>query len=308
MLRSYRLLIAAVVGLAVQPIGEGSYAQDRASNGEAKPQEAPGVIAPFDLAPLNERLESIDESIEALKAGPESADENRRAEGDLKAQEDMAKWAFWMLVATSASVAVSAAGVGLIVFTLRQNKRSMRIALSGVRRASQSVRVAQQTARRELRAYVFGHPKNVHVSGKTLVSVTLTVRNHGSTPASNVGMKGGVNIYPYPLPNEVIIDFPEVDMTTQTLPPGAEFPAKIAVNRTATAIDEQRLRAGTHRLYAFAVIKYRDAFGHERTTKTCSAMDGPTFMELVDLSVQGIQGTANHDDAWQFSSRYNDWT
>lgn len=307
MLRSHRVLIAAVVGLTLQPIRDGCHAETSTSKSQQLIQ-APQPVEPLDLAPLNEHLDRIHKSIEALKAPPESLDENRRAEGDLKAQQDMADWAKWMAYVTGVSVLVSLGGVGLVFVTLRQNRRAMRIALAGVRRASQSVRVAEQTARRELRAYVFGHPKNVHISGTTLVSVTLALSNHGSTPASKIGMKGGVNIYPYPLPADVQIPFPQVEETTQTLPPGAEFPARIDVNRVVALIDDQRLRAGTHRLYAFAVIKYRDAFGHERTTKICSAMHGPTFMSLVDLSVHGREGAVNHDDAWQFSARYNDWT
>lgn len=121
-------------------------------------------------------------------------------------------------------------------------------------------------------------------------------------------MRGAVNIYPYPLPPDFDIPFPEVEETTQNLAPHTEFPAKINVGRHVTDIDERRLRAGTHRVYALAVISYKDAFEEVRESKVCSSTDGPTFMQAVDMSRQGGTGSLSHDDAWEFSARYNDWT
>ena len=150
MSRSYWLLIASIVGLA-QPVGYRCHAQTGASQGKAEPQQAPQVIVRPDLAPLNERLERIDKSIEGLQPKPETADEYRRAEGDLNAQEKMAVWAEWMFYATAASVVVSALGVGLIILTLRQNKKAMGIAITAADAANRAAEVE--------RGFVFVRPE-----------------------------------------------------------------------------------------------------------------------------------------------------
>ncbi len=54
-------------------------------------------------------------------SGPPSGEEEKREKDDLKAQQDMARWAFWMFMAT-------VAGVGLIGWTLDETRKAARFA------------------------------------------------------------------------------------------------------------------------------------------------------------------------------------
>jgi hypothetical protein len=60
---------------------------------------------------------------EAQHTNPRGYRENERADRDLRAQEEMADWAFWVMALTGATVAVTFAGVLLVGFTLLETKR-----------------------------------------------------------------------------------------------------------------------------------------------------------------------------------------
>lgn len=189
------MFVFAVVGLAIQPIADRCHAESDARQGGEVPKKdvQPYPVAPPDLSPLYERLERIDKSIEALKPSPETADEYRRAEGDLKAQKDMADWARVMAYVTGASVVVSALGVGLIVLTLRQNKRSLRIALAGVRRSSAAIRETKRIGEAQARAYLSVIRADLELDRRPrihpqidAIELYLTFHNSGATPAINV--------------------------------------------------------------------------------------------------------------------------
>lgn len=197
---------------------------------------------------------------------------------------DAAEWGFYILVTT-------------LVFTA-----------FAVVAAWKTLQLSRKTSTAQLRAYVFARPTNITLNAGLLESVTLAIRNNGATPAASIGMRGGVAIRPWPLPDGEKLDFPEVRETTQNLAPQAEYPAEIKVGQPITQDAANKLAAGTHRLYALATISYRDVFGDLHTTKLCSGMDGPTFIAALTRSTTGAPGTVQHDTAWNFSHRYNDWT
>lgn len=190
------LLIIAVIGLALQLIGDRSYAQTSTRQSGDIPEKAlqPHPVQPLDLAPINERLERINKAVETLKLTPESPDEYRRAEGDLKAQQDMAEYAMLMTIATGVSVLISAAGVALLLVTLRQNRGAIRIALTGLNRTNRAVRLAERQLIADTRPWIKVEAELVgplafvldganRVQG--LIDIRFTLTNIGKTPALN---------------------------------------------------------------------------------------------------------------------------
>lgn len=254
MFRSGWLPVFALIGLALQPIGQGSYAQERGAKSETEPQQAPQVIAPLNLTPLYERLERIDRSIEALKASPESSDEHRRAESDLKAQQDMAQWAKWMTIVTGMSVVVSSIGVAAVVITLRQNAKSLRIAAMGAKRASQSIRLTKETAQRQLRAYLCTTSVGIRrLDGMpNTLTCTLEVFNSGQTPA-------------YELISSLSFDFKAVG-AAKKLPGCATVGAqtKTLINVHSPDIEQSDMKlvlTGQKKMRLWGRLDYKDAFG-----------------------------------------------
>jgi hypothetical protein len=254
MLRSHRLLITALVGLALQPIGDWCHAQTGSPNSQQQPAQRAEPVAPLDLAPINQSLNRIHKSIEALKAAPESPDEYRRAEGDLIAQEEMARWAMWMTIATIASVLVSGVGVVAVIVTLRQNAHNTRIAMMGVKRSSQSIRLAKDTARRQLRAYIGIRSADIQrIEGiQPKLSCKLEAFNSGQTPA-------------YALVSKISFDLEEKGEPKKlagVATVGAQTPTFIDVYSPEMegAIIKQ-VMIGVRPMRLWGRIDYKDAFG-----------------------------------------------
>lgn len=203
-----RLKIAAMLaGLTACPIANTCHAQVQ---GEHQPQVQGPTVLP-DLAPLYERLERIDRSIEGLRPRIDPS-EQRRAERDLKAQEEMARWARWMTVIAVVSGAISAFGVGFILLTLRQNRSAIRIAMESVRIAERQLIADSRpwvTVDAELVGPVcFVKDGNGHVQGSLIVNFTL--RNIGKTPALNVLTYARAIASPFDAPTKLRDQFGDV--------------------------------------------------------------------------------------------------
>jgi hypothetical protein len=283
MSRSNWLPVTALVGLALQPVGNCSYAQTGAANSKQQPQQTPQIVAPLDLAPLNERLERIDKSIEALQPKPETADENRRAEGDLKAQQDMAWWAKWMTIATGLSVFVSALGVGLIVLTLRQNKRAMRIALAGAKSASRSVRVAKQAADASSaleRGYVFVKPEyNIGLRSPRpgalideslpYFSASSEIRNYGRTPIILRTFESAVDLLSKPSEPDNTLPMPVILFPGgRVLEAGQKWNSSSASTTPITGSDWRiTVDEGVAFVWYYGKVTYEDVLGNIRFTR-----------------------------------------
>ncbi|MER9338557.1 hypothetical protein NKJ06_32235 [Mesorhizobium sp. M0293] len=124
------------------------------------------------------------EIFNCLKEQIETAREPSRAEEDVGAQKEMARWALWMLIITGvlglASVLVGLVGIFLIRDTLATNKEATDAAKAAVAHAS-------QTAKLELRAYLTVEPAGVdQLIGRAEVIGKVRLRNVGRLPARKV--------------------------------------------------------------------------------------------------------------------------
>jgi hypothetical protein len=125
---------------------------------------------------------------------------------------------------------------------------------------------AEDTARRQLRAYVFvvDVAPGSGVQPPLAVSYRLTLKNSGQTPAYDVRIRGRLALVPPgqapPVPTE-----PLERTSRVVIAPGAVV---YHDTRTPTTGSEEWavLQAQTHDVYLSGVIWYRDAFGTERHT------------------------------------------
>ena len=101
-------------------------------------------------APTPSRLQSdvsrIARALEEANRHPGAAAEIQRAKENLKAQQDTAKWAAWMLLVGSVEAGITFIGVVLVGFTLAATRKA-----AGA--ARDTVTAMDTTAKRELRAY-----------------------------------------------------------------------------------------------------------------------------------------------------------
>lgn len=159
-----------------------------------------------DAAPEQERALELLAPIQGIEAAiRDLVAEQRRAAGeepdeheirDLKAQEEMARSAFWMLVAAWASVALTLIGVLLIWRTLKATREAANYAKSAsdaawetVDQAKQATAAALQTVQADRAWMLYNHTMGVpngdrEDPDKTIgFEFTMLFRNSGRSPA-----------------------------------------------------------------------------------------------------------------------------
>lgn len=164
-----------------------------------------------DSAPLLTAIQSIEAAIRELVAEEDKvAAEQRDAldQADLRAQESMALWAFWMFVASAFSVFLTGVGVLLIWRTLIYTRDAAQYAKvaadhagAGVKEAKKATVAARDTVTvtrdlgmAQLRPYIFCKSASYTLT-KESMDVQLELGNVGISPAGEVRIvgKGTIN-------------------------------------------------------------------------------------------------------------------
>jgi hypothetical protein len=146
---------------------------------------------------------------------PDRYRENERADRDLRAQEEMADWAFWVMILTGATVAVTCAGVILVGFTLLETKRlrgeaekTTRAAMAAVtssdRAADATVRAANSAADANDQARTFFvEQQRARLSVDAAVSKVSWEGENAqfeiAIKVDNTGHSNAENVLPHPL-------------------------------------------------------------------------------------------------------------
>lgn len=290
MFRSYWLIFITVVGLGY-PINDGPYAQERPA--DARKQQL--KQDPVDLVPLQHAINRITRAIEALKENPDSEVEQKRAEDDLGAQKEMALWAFWMFIAASVGVALTAAGIILIWRTLVHTARAavhtegmLREAEKTTSAANAAIATANESSERQLRAYVQAQAPTIidFTVGKAPL-IKYWASNTGQTPARRFRHKTGWcfvedpdtfpvrGIFPFNLKGSVI----EIG--------GGDRSQQYTFLPTVRQDIFDAVRNGGKCILFFGVISYRDIFGRNRRSvfRYClrqgAVLEGPIGAPLI---------------------------
>ncbi len=218
---------------------------------------------------------------------------------DLSAQWVSGESARRMVFLTAFQVIFGVAGLIALIVSLNLNRAA---ALS----AQRAVDITEDTAKKELRAYISASPRDVYFFGVTTKSeMTWRIVNHGQTPANHVTQIGRVDIFPYPLPPDFV--FPPI--TAQhanpfTLHPTMEMFCSGVADRSFTATEIAAITKpnGNQRLHLYGEIKYRDIYGEEHITRFCSHVGTKNLAQIsqdrrvtpaVDIDFH-IAGTGNH--------------
>lgn len=248
MFRAGVILVAAMLLIAATPIQSTPVSDPRPKNSHPTNQEATG-----DNQEAGNRASAgaavINEPTYYLQPAP-------KPEND---EPFYKQWDFWV---ASATLALVAATLALAVPAW--------LGLNDARDAHQ----------RELRAYVWLRGKAIHDMevGRT-PRVEIEIRNSGRTPAYNMNVRAGAIVYPFPLPPDT--PFPPIGAggsnSRIVLHPGAEPPFIAYALWSGTApldpVQRNHLVSGAAvRLFVFASIEYQDAFGEDRETKACFAV------------------------------------
>jgi hypothetical protein len=164
--------------------------------------------------------------------------------------------------------------VSAAIFTARQaylTNKQLRV-------ARDTLAVTQDTARRQLRAYIF--PRQLELTGlspTTLATAHQEVRNAGQTPAYAASAIGGIAIRPYPIPENANFTItPSHNETVYAvINPGATIHGFLDADVIFNADAIDKIKDGlTFRVYVYGSITYKDAFLIDHHSNFCFSYFG----------------------------------
>jgi hypothetical protein len=147
---------------------------------------------------------------------------------------------------------------------IETNKKLAEATQQSADAASDSVKLTKETAESQLRAYVFADALEIRKFGTNEpLEGWLFLKNSGATPA--YGLERGAKLMYTRFP---ATEFDEIEWSGtegHLAPHGEVFFGPIPLPRALTAVETSNVIAGTHAIYLFGKIRYRDAFGHQRS-------------------------------------------
>lgn len=194
------------------------------------------------------RAECIAKTIDAVE-------EQRRAEEDLRAQNNMARSTLWMMWASIFAVILTFVGVVYVRRTLDQT-----VAANSAAQAA--VSVTREIGKAQVRAYLSisdARVVNVYLSGHP--KLILKVRNTGQSPAwgcRTVGYFGIIESNPH---THKFKSNGTPKMSETEVGAGLSVEQHMPLGRKLSQHDIERLKAGDVTFLAGCIVTYKDVFG-----------------------------------------------
>nr|WP_295470281.1 hypothetical protein [Mesorhizobium sp.] len=281
--------LASSVGAqeVVQPAGQQQEAAP-ASQQDATPE-------PSYADRLLTAIERIEPAVRELITEEDkvAAEEQRRRDNDdLKAQESMARWAFWMFIAAAVSVVATFVGLALIARTLHHTRRAADYAAEMVDEAKATTEAAERSiiesgkmGRAQNRAYLVVEPNGINqLSGRKDVMGHVLLRNVGNVPARNVTLyvRMEISTHPEPTAKDRRRNFPVRKPTgkaTRVVHPSGHMHQGSEDTFPTDAAEQS-----DHNVYVWGVAYYEDGFGEPRFTKFCHRYSTAAYMRARDTT------------------------
>jgi hypothetical protein len=174
---------------------------------------------------------------------------------------------------------------------------------------ARTVNMMDDTAERQLRAYVSAIPNHIFAFNETTtVCIRYTISNHGLTPAYDMTSLARVDVLPYPLPPNWPFENPPANiarMSESVVYSDKPDFARTYMRRILTRDEiEQVIKADECRIYVYGLIRYIDAFKKPHTSRFCYSVIGGNFLaevtsgKLIDyVSDMIFEAADQHNDA-----------
>jgi hypothetical protein len=164
---------------------------------------------------------------------------------------------------------------------------------------------AEDTAQRQLRAYVFVRPVGVfflYDGDSCRVTITFAFKNYGQTPAYKFLEYAEIQNFMVPTAVEITTPDPIEPLTQISLAPGAEIEGTVWGIMDRETLNQ--LGSSFRKIHVIGVAYYMDAFGHIRETKHCFYVEN--LGELL-AGHTGTRGSGEGTKFW-FSNQHNSAT
>lgn len=219
------------------------------------------------------QVESLDDlaliprPVEQAIQNPTSYGGADREERDLAAQEGMAAWAFWMVVAAFGTLLVTFFGTFLIWWQVRLT----RIATQETGKATVAMQransIAQDSSERQLRAYLGPEGDQIsdlRIGGKG--ECFVKIYNRGATPAYNVRISHGVFLAAKEEQRGSVEFDKAFSQGRVTIGPQQFIEVKANVAESIDSETFRKLKNGEWLVTFCGFVIYKDAFGTTRRT------------------------------------------
>lgn len=213
-------------------------------------------------------------SLEAEKT-PERT-EQERPEREEKSANERSLIAWTIVLAIATIVMAGVAGGQLYMF--RRQLRLIRASLTDTKNAAdaanksadaaeRTVKIMQDTAQRQMRAYICFQEGHVDLhANEGFYDVTIHLKNSGNTPAYDVQTWRSSQIIDQPEP-PAAFDAPQSWGGRGMVGPGAYMGASGTLRHPFTPDDRASIKSGRKMIFVWGEVIYRDAFGERRFTR-----------------------------------------
>jgi hypothetical protein len=269
MLRSY-WLPAIALGLILtgqvqaQTARNDARGQSSTAHSSAKPKSDTPPAVPVSV---QNDIHSIARALEAANQKQPSSEEKRDAGQNLRDQNRMAFWAGAMFWVGFAEMLITSLGVILVWRTLRATWAAKNEAKRAADAAHATVASMEDTAKRQLRAYIGtsnGRSAAETVGEGHVFEFEVLFKNTGATPAQNVSHVMRINKVVPPLPPDCdySISVPGNHSVTTVIPQ-----QEIGLSNTiiVTNVENAEILLGALQLHVFGQASYDDIFGEPHT-------------------------------------------
>lgn len=186
-----------------------------------------------------------------------STQEAQTAQYDLSAQNRMALWAQWSFFISVFSLGITGVGIYFVWKTLDAN-------IEAVKTANRAIESDREIGEAQMRAYitVMSGFTAKPAPGENKIVVYLRMTNSGQSPAFNLQIENKVIVVNQPL--ALLPPFEPMDEVIDAIPNG-EFRDTVVPIEVPDFF--RRMAAGEVVTYCYGVIKYRDVFKAQRSTR-----------------------------------------
>ena len=239
----------------------------------------------------------FDEAVKILaenKAANEPAEQRRetREISDLAAQWEQARWAKWAVIIAIGGLGANAAAILLVWLAFRQTRRTADAAVEQAKAANEAVVNAQETAKRQSRAYLSIDPKLVlNWRQPRHLGVSFDLHNHGETVGRHVSYLFDMAISDADLPNGLKFPPPTRSYNPDnSIFPRATTPTRLFFDRALTEKEIATVETD-RRVWIWGSLTYQDVFDERRITEFCFGFGGGNF---------GLNMRGNRDVPWNW--------
>lgn len=292
MFSRYWLFVIAVGGLLTVSVG-GSVALSKdtadqpkstkhsqaAKDGENKTTPSP--------TPISVEQKSSPSNVE----GDRERDQEYYSREDLTAQQSMAYSTKELVRLADNQNIITIAESTLLAITIFFTAWAALAASRAARAADAAVEITEDTARHQLRAYVYVEAAHV-IDFNRPFEVRVKIKNFGQTPAYGLSQWVTTGFFKFPLRELPKIPPPPDNIPIHDLAPGDHIAATAAHPRQFDNAEIESMRVGENAFFVYGKITFMDAFDTPQTTEYCLFTGGAIGLsERLALYGEGNKST-----------------